>query len=100
MQRPGTGPGRWRDAEGLGSETVADLIGPEALEADQGDVHAPEIVGRDAADMLDRDDVLVVEVGDDLVDLGALLGEADAHRAPVHARALMVQEAHLDELLE
>src|SRR5689334_7209082 len=98
MQRPGTRPRRWRGAEGLGSETIADLIGPEALETDQSHVHAAEIIGRDAADMLDRDDVLVVEVGDDLVDLGALLGEADPDRAAVHARSLMVQEAHLDEL--
>jgi hypothetical protein len=36
-----------------------------------------EIVLRDAADRLDRARVLVVERADDLVDLAALLGQAD-----------------------
>src|SRR3954467_4159947 len=70
-----------------GLEAVADLVGPEALEAHQGLVQALEIVVRDAADRLDRLGVLLVDAVDDLVHLGALLGQADAHRAPVDPRA-------------
>src|SRR5687768_454382 len=60
------------------SEAVADLVGPEALEAREGLVEALEVVVRDTADRLDRLAVLVVERLDDLVHLLALLGQADA----------------------
>ncbi len=36
-----------------GSEAVADLVCPEALEPAQGHIHALEFVGRDTADLLD-----------------------------------------------
>src|SRR5438445_1364529 len=44
--------------------------------------------------------MLVVERGDDLVHFPALLGERDAHRAAVDARAGMVKISHLDQLLD
>src|SRR5262245_33826037 len=44
--------------------------------------------------------MLLVELLHDLVDLLALLGEADAHRAAVETRPLVMQIAHLDELLQ
>jgi hypothetical protein len=43
--------------------------------------------------------VLVVERLDHVVDLAALVGERDAHRAPVDPRAGVVEVAHLHELL-
>src|SRR4029079_13790617 len=55
---------------------------------------------RDATDLLDRLDVLLVERIDDAADLLALRGQANAHRAAINARALMIEEAELDELLQ
>jgi hypothetical protein len=63
-------------------------------------VHALEIIDRDAAEMLDDADVLFIELPDDVVHLSALLGQADAHGATVDARAMMVQIADIDELLD
>src|SRR3954454_18278146 len=81
-------------------EAVADLVGPEALEAGQRLVETREIVVGDAADRVDRLAVLVVQRLDDLVHRPALLAQADAHRAPVDPRAGMMEIAHLDELLD
>src|SRR4051812_33514898 len=69
-----------------GSEPVADLVGPEALQADERLVHAVKVVVRDAPDRLDRAGMLVVERLHDLVHRPALVGEADPHRAPVDPR--------------
>jgi hypothetical protein len=44
--------------------------------------------------------VLLVERIDDLTDFLALRGEADAHRAAIDARALMIEEAEFDQLLQ
>ena len=82
------------------SETILDLVGPEALEASQRLVHAVEVVGDDAADLLDRHSVLLIEADDDLVDVAAPVGQADADRATVDARAGVVEIAHLDQFLD
>ena len=67
-----------------GSEPVEDLVGPEALQALQRLVHQAEILRRDAADLLDRLDVAVVELVDDLRDLQARA--RSAKRAPSGGR--------------
>src|SRR5690348_3433591 len=81
-------------------ETVQDLVGPEPLEAMQRLVQRRELLVRDAADLLHRLDVLLVERVDDAADFLALRRQADAHRAAINARALMIEEAELDELLQ
>src|SRR5262249_2896050 len=98
---PRRGPGAckamdWR----MRSEPVEDLVGPEALEPVQRLVQRGELVGADAADLLHRAHVLLIEVLDDVAHLAAAFGQTDPHRATVHARALMIEEAHLDELLQ
>src|ERR1700741_3958532 len=82
------------------SEPIEDLIGPEPLEAVQRLVQRRELLVRDAADLLHGLDVLLVQRIDDLADLLALGGQADAHRTAVNARALMIEEAELDQLLQ
>jgi hypothetical protein len=42
--------------------------------------------------------MLLVEGVDDVAHLASLLGQLDADRAAVDARALVIEEAHLDEL--
>ena len=49
---------------------------------------------------VDRAHVLLVERLDDVAHFAALVGELDAHRAAIDPRALVIEEAHLDELLE
>ena len=63
-------------------------------------VEGRELLGIDAADLLDRANVLLVKPFDGVANLAALVGQRDAHRATIDARALMIKEAHLDELLE
>src|SRR6266446_3258613 len=82
------------------SEPIQDLVGPEALEPVQRLVQRRELLVRDAADLLHRLDVLLIERVDDLADFLALRGQADANRAAINARALMIEEAEFDELLE
>src|SRR5713226_3729908 len=81
-------------------QPIQNLIGPEPLEAVERLVERREFVGIDAADLLHRADMLQVERIDDVAHLAALVGELDAHRAAIDPRALMIEEAHLDELLE
>src|ERR1700726_2569603 len=82
------------------SKPIEDLVGPEPLEPVQRLVQGRELLVGDAADLLDRLDVLLVQRIDDAADLLALRGQADAHRATIDARALMIEEAELDELLQ
>src|SRR5215475_4141603 len=82
------------------SEAVQDLIGPEPLEAMQRLVQRRELLVRDAADLLDRPDVLLIERIDDAADLLALRGQANADRAAIDARTLVIEEAELDQLLQ
>ena len=51
------------------SEAIHDAIVPEAVEALQELVHLGELVGADAADLLDRADVALIELGDGFCDL-------------------------------
>src|SRR4051812_970515 len=82
------------------SEPIEDLVGPEPLEAVQRLVQRGELLAGDAADLFHRLDVLLGQAVDDLADLLALRGQTDADRATINARALMVEEAELDELLQ
>src|SRR5256885_3290659 len=82
------------------SKPIEDLVGPEPLEAMQRLVERRELLVRDAADLLYRLDVLLVERVDDAADFLALRGQADADRAAIDARALVIEEAELDELLQ
>ena len=81
-------------------QPIQDLIGPEALEPVQRLVQPSELVGIDAADLLHGAHVLFVERAHRLAHVAALLGQLDAHRAAIDARALVIEEAHLDELLQ
>src|SRR5690606_33178481 len=72
----------------------------EAVETLEGPVHLLELFRIDAADLLDRADVALVETTDHFGDLLALRRQADANRATVDARALVVDEAEIDELLQ
>src|SRR5262244_3478983 len=63
-------------------------------------VQGRELFVRDAADLLNRLDVLLIERIDDTADLLALRGQANADRAAINARALMIEEAELDQLLQ
>src|ERR1700761_5805784 len=63
-------------------------------------VQGRELLVRDATDLLDRLDVLLIERVDDAADLLALRREADADRAAINARALMIEEAEFDQLLQ
>src|SRR5215510_14160648 len=82
------------------SEPIQDMIGPEPLEPVQRLVQRRELLVRDAADLLHGLDVLLVQRVDDLADLLALRGQADAHRTAINARALMIEEAELDQLFQ
>ncbi len=63
-------------------------------------VEHAELVGIDAADLLHRAHVLMVQRVDGVAHLAALLGELDAHRAAVDARTLMIEKSRLDQFLE
>src|SRR6201998_4569992 len=86
------------------AETIAepkeDRVGPEPLEPVQRLVQRRELLVRDAADLLHRLDVLLIERLDDAADFLALRGEADTDRTAIHARALMIEEAEFDQLLQ
>src|SRR5204863_2069645 len=97
---PAPGPGPKSFSSSLSSQPVEDLVGPEALEPVQRLVERRELVGIDATDLFDGAHVFLIERLDDVAHFAALVGEPDAHRAAVDARALVVEEAHLDKLLE
>src|SRR5690606_7007987 len=82
------------------SETIEDLIGPEPLKPVQRLVEARELVVGNTADLFHRLDVLLIERLDDAADLLSLRGETDANRTAIDARALMIEEAELNELLQ
>src|SRR5215472_1403616 len=97
---PGLRRGQGRDQRKRSLETVENLVGPEPLETMQRLVERAELVGIDAADLLHRAHVLLVERLDDVAHFLALFGQLDANRAAVDARTLMIEEVHLDQLLE
>src|SRR5258708_28518535 len=82
------------------SEPIQDLVGPEPLEPVQRLVQGRELLVPDAADLLHRLDVLLIQRVDDTADFLALRGQADAHRAAINARALTIEEAEFDQLLQ
>ena len=63
-------------------------------------VQGRELVGIDAADLLHRAHMLLVKRVDDVAHLTALVGQLDANRTAIDARALVVEEVHLHQLLE
>ncbi len=69
-------------------QTVKDRVVPEAVETLQQLVHLRELVFADAADLLDRADVALVETRNRFCDVLAVLGQADADGAAVDTRAL------------
>src|SRR6185312_3266669 len=79
---------------------VGDGVVPEAIEALQRAVHLLEFVRVDAADLFDRADMALIEARHDFRHFGTLFRQADADRTAVDARALMVDEAEIDQLLE
>src|SRR5262245_21423217 len=99
-QRPGQSQGATQHERSCRLQPVQDLVSPEPLKPVQRLVEGRELLGIDAADRLDRANVLLVKPFDGVAHLATLVGQPDAHRATINARALMVQEAHLDELLE
>src|ERR1700729_3537593 len=82
------------------SEPILDLVGPVSLEAQQGGIHPNEVIAGNAANLFDRTRMLLIDPGDDAVHLFASLGQADPDRATVDARAGMMEEADLDQLLD
>src|SRR5262249_321858 len=81
-------------------EPIENLVGPEPLQPMQRLVESSELVGGDAAHLFDGADMLLIERLDGVADLPALLGQLDAHRTAVDARTLMIEETHLDQLLQ
>src|SRR3981189_2144092 len=82
------------------SQPIEDLIGPETREPVQRLVERRELVVADAADLLHRAHVLLVELLDSVAHLDALIGQLVADRAASDTRALMVEKTHLDQLLQ
>src|SRR6185437_2719407 len=81
-------------------EPIENLVGPEPLKPMQRLIEGGEFFGVDSANLLNSAHVLLVERFDDIANFTALFGELDAHRAPVNARTLVIEECHLNELLE
>src|SRR3977135_3539437 len=69
------------------SQPVPYLVCPETFEPHQRLVKLCKLARVDPPDLLHRGDVLVIELGDDVVDVPALIGQADSHGAAVDARA-------------
>src|SRR6202043_1934905 len=63
-------------------------------------VQRRELFVRDAANLLHRLDVLLIERVDDAADFLALRGQANADRTAINARTLMIEEAEFDQLLQ
>src|ERR1700686_2870948 len=82
------------------SEPIQDLVGPEPLEPVQRLVEGRELLLRDAADLFHGLDVLLVKRVHDAADFLALRGQANANRAAIDARTLMVEEAEFNQLLQ
>ena len=58
-----------------GVRAVLDLVGPVSLESQQGGIHPDEVVAGNAADLFDRTRVLLIDCGDDAVNLLPLFGQ-------------------------
>src|SRR5690606_30778215 len=84
----------------LASHAICDGVIPEAVQPLQRAVHLPELFLVDAADLLDRADVALIEPGHHVGDLLALRCQRDAHGPAVYARPLVVDETQLHEFLQ
>src|SRR5690606_9027053 len=82
------------------SHAIGDGVVPEAVEPLKGPVHLAELLRFDPPDLLDGTDMAVIEPGDDLGHLFPFRRQADADRAAVDARTLVVDETHVDQLLQ
>src|SRR3569623_3422354 len=82
------------------SEPIQDLVGPEALEPVQRLVQGRELLIRDAADLFHGLDVLLIARIDDAADFLALRGQANTDRTAIDARALVIEKAKFDQLLQ
>src|SRR5262249_19066684 len=72
-----------------GLETIADLVGPEALQPHQGLVQGLEILKRDLANRLQRQELALVEFLDGGTRLKALGRQTDPHGAAILVGALV-----------
>src|SRR5262249_8605422 len=72
-----------------GLETIADLVGPEALQPHQGLVQGLEILKRDLANRLQRQELALVEFLDRGTRLKALGRQTDPHGAAILVGALV-----------
>ena len=81
-------------------EPVANIIGPEPFQPTENADRYFEIVLRDATDLLNRAHMLVIEITNDLVNLVALIRQANPHRAAINARALVKQISHFHKLFD
>jgi hypothetical protein len=82
------------------SQPIQNLVSPETLKPVQRLVKRDQLIKTEAADLLDRAYVLLVERINDVAYLATFAGQLDAHRAPIEAGALVVEKANLGELLE
>src|SRR5262244_3439384 len=88
---PPAGCGKLRGARDAGPvscrgrplEAIADLVAPEALEAEQRSVEAAEIVRRHLTHGLNGAELAGIELRDDVASLGALGRQAHPDRAPI-----------------
>src|SRR4029078_9333066 len=81
-------------------ELIADLVSPEALEPNQRLIQRLKIVDADAAHLLQRLELPLIKPVHHIGHLLPFLGEPHPHRPPVGGRALMVDVAGIDQLLE
>jgi hypothetical protein len=82
------------------SQPIQNLVSPETLKPVQRRVKRGQLIKTEAADLLDRAYVLLVERINGVAYLATFAGQLDAHRAPIEAGALVVEKANLGELLE
>ena len=81
------------------SQPIQNLVSPETLKPVQRLVKRNQLIETEAADLLDRAHMLLVERINDVAYFATFAGQLDAHRAPIEAGALVVEKANLGELL-
>src|SRR5260221_3260673 len=76
-------------------EPVENLVRPEPLQPLERTIEIMKVGGRDAADLIDRADVAVVEGVDDLCDVGSPFWQGDPDRAAGPSRRPGVELSQL-----
>ena len=71
-------PGFHKIYSETGSESVENLIGPETLETLKGAVERVKVFHVDAANLFDRSNMPIIQQTDNISDLPALVGQANA----------------------